>query len=257
MEKPLNTLDNLTEYADPIVYDWENHDFDPDGPFYLALARQLGGPALEIACGTGRLAIPLAQQGVEITGLDIVAGMLTRAREKAGSLPIQWVEADARRFDLGKQFNLIFLSSAGMQHLLTRADQEAALACVRAHLAPGGRFAFGVFFPHARGMESAEEEHEWFTYTNDLGQEVRVSGTDSYDDLRQVNTETAYRRWRNATGEEVLQVAPLSLRYYFPQELETLLHYNGFEVLERYGDWDRSPLTNESQMMIFVCQGRR
>ncbi len=245
---------NLIEYDDPIVYDWENHDFDPDGPFFLTLAQQLGGPALEIACGTGRLTIPMAEQGVEITGLDIVPGMLARAKEKAPHLPIRWVEADARYFNLGMQFRLIFMSSAGMQHFLTRADQEAALACVRAHLAPEGRFVFGVLFPHARNMETCETEQEWFVYTNDLDQEVRVTGTDSYNDLSQVHTETAYRRWKDETGQEILQVAPLSLRYFFPQEMDLLLQHNGFEVLERYGDWDRSPLTSESLMMIFVCQ---
>lgn len=250
----MNTLDNFSEYADPVVYDWENSEFEPDGPFHLALAQETGGPVLEIACGTGRLAIPLARQGVEITGLDIVPGMLARARQKAGALPVEWVEADARCFELGKQFNLIFVSSAGMQHLLTRCDQEAALGCIRRHLAPGGRFTFSVFLPHGRAMQTCEEEQEWYTYTNEFGQEVRVTGADSYDDLRQVHTETAHRRWRNAAGQEVHQVAPLSLRYYFPQEMEALLHYNGFEILERYGDWDRSPLSNDSQMMIFVCR---
>ncbi len=245
---------NLAEYDNPDVYDWENHDFEPDGPFYLALAQVLGGPALEIACGTGRLAIPMAQQGVEITGLDIVPGMLARAREKAGGLPIRWVEADARQFDLGAQFRLIFMSPATLQHFLTRPDQEAALACVRRHLAPGGRFVLSTLFPHARNMGDSTAEQEWFTYANDLGQDVRVSGADSYDDLQQIHTETAYRRWKDDAGQEILQVAPLSLRYFFPQELETLLHYNSFEVLERYGDWDRSPLGGDCQMMIFVCQ---
>jgi SAM-dependent methyltransferase len=249
-----NMNNNLAEYENPIVYDWENHDFDPDGPFFLVLAQQFGGAVLEIACGTGRLTIPLAQAGVNITGLDIAPAMLVRAREKAGSLPIRWVEADARQFGLGQLFNLIFMSSAGMQHLLTHADQEAALACVRAHLAASGRFVFSVLFPHVRNMEVSDGEIEWFTYTNDRGQEVRVTGTDAYDDISQVHTETAYRRWKDENGQENLQVAPLSLRYFFPQELEALLHYNRFEILERYGDWDRSPLTNESQIMIFVCR---
>jgi SAM-dependent methyltransferase len=247
-------MNNLAEYENPIIYDWENADFDPDGPFFLALAQQLGGAALEIACGTGRLTIPLAQAGVTITGLDIAPAMLARAKEKAGKLPIDWMEADARQFDLKKQFNLIFMSSAGMQHLLTRADQEAALACVCAHLSASGRFVFSVLFPHVRNMEASDGEIEWFTYTNDRGQEVRVTGTDAYDDLSQVHTETAYRRWKDENDQENLQVAPLSLRYFFPQELEALLHYNGFETLERYGDWDGSPLTNESQIMIFVCR---
>jgi SAM-dependent methyltransferase len=246
-------MNNLEEYADPLVYDWENKDFEPGGPFYLALARQLGNPVLEIACGTGRLTIPMARQGVDMTGLDVVPGMLDRAKHKAGNLPIRWVEADARNFYLGIKYRLIFMSPATLQHFLERGDQEAALACVRAHLAPDGRFALGVFFPHSRNMTTTETEQEWFTYTNEFGQEVHVTGTDHYDDIRQVHTETAYRRWHDATGKEILKIAPLSLRYFFPQELEALLHYNGFKVLERFGDWNRGPLTSQSQIMIDVC----
>jgi hypothetical protein len=100
-------------------------------------------------------------------------------------------------------------------------------------------------------------EKEWFTKAHPGGREIRVSGTEQYDELSQIKIETAYRRWKDASGEEVVRVAPLALRYTFPQEMESLLHYNGFTILERYGDNDRSPLTNESRLMIYVCQKRK
>jgi hypothetical protein len=100
-------------------------------------------------------------------------------------------------------------------------------------------------------------EKEWFTEQHPDGWEIRVSGTEHYDELSQIKVETAYRRWKDESGREVVKVAPLSLRYNFPQELETLLHYNGFTVVERYGDNDASPLTNESRLMIYVCQKRK
>jgi hypothetical protein len=89
------------------------------------------------------------------------------------------------------------------------------------------------------------------------GWEIRVSGTEHYDAVWQVKIETAYRRWKDASGQEVVRIAPLALRYYFPQELETLLHHNGFMVMERYGDNDSSPLTNESRMLIYICRKRK
>jgi hypothetical protein len=98
-----------------------------------------------------------------------------------------------------------------------------------------------------------ETEKEWFTYKNPAGREIRVSGTENYDPIRQVKLETAFRRWTDDNGQEILKVAPLSLRFMFPQEMEALLHYNGFKILERYGDWDSSPLTAESALMILVC----
>jgi SAM-dependent methyltransferase len=248
---------NLEEYADPELYDLENSRFEPDGPFFLELARQVGGAVLEIGCGTGRITIPLAQQGVDMTGLDIVPQMIERAQEKARGLPIHWVTADARAFSLERPFRLIFESGAAFQHLLTRADQEKFLACVRAHLEPDGRLLIGSIVPTAALMETDETEKAWFSYPNSAGQEVRVSGTQHYDPLRQIKTETAVRRWQRPDGEEAQRIAPLMLRYTFPQELETLLHYNGFTIVERYGDWDRSSLASDSKYMIFICQQSR
>jgi SAM-dependent methyltransferase len=249
-----NQHDNLLEYSDPAIYDLENRSFEPDGPFYLALAQRIGGPVLELGCGTGRITIPLAQDGVDVTGLDVVPGMLARALNKAQGLPIRWVEADARSFRLDREFRLILETGSTFQHLLERADQEAVLSRVREHLAQGGYFVVSTVFPRLDLMQDLEEEDDWFTYEDEQGQEVRVSGTQHYNPLRQVKVETAYRRWYDAQGREMVREVPLALRLIFPQEMEVLLHYNGFEVVERYGDWDGSPLTAESRMMIYVCQ---
>jgi SAM-dependent methyltransferase len=244
--------ENLIEYSDPALYDDENPSFEPDGPFFHRLAAECGGPVLELGCGTGRITIPLAQHGIAITGLDVVPGMLEQARHKAGNLPITWIEADARAFRLPTRFNLIFASGC-FQHFLERPDQEAVLRQVRDHLTPGGLFVFNVFFPHADSLEDADEQ-VWFTFTNANGQEVTVSGTDQYDALRQIKTETAIRRWINASGQPEVRYAPLAQRLFFPQELEALLHYNGFTVIERYGDYDPRPLAHDDSLMIIVCR---
>jgi SAM-dependent methyltransferase len=249
--------ENLVEYADPQIYDLENNAFEPDGPFLLEIARRTGNPVLELGCGTGRLTIPVARAGVEITGLDIVPGMLEHARQKADGLEIPWVLADARTFRLDRAYRLIFESGSVFQHMLTNADQEAFLARVREHLEDEGLFVFGSFFPHPEQLENVDVEKEWFTEQHPDGWEIRVSGTEHYDELRQIKVETAYRRWKDESGREVVKVAPLSLRYNFPQELDALLHYNGFTVVECYGDNNGSPLTNESRLMIYVCQKRK
>ena len=69
---------NLEDYEDPVIYDLENKEFGPDGLFYQSLAQQVQGPVLELGCGTGRVTIPLAQSGIDMTGLDVVPGMLAR-----------------------------------------------------------------------------------------------------------------------------------------------------------------------------------
>ena len=244
---------NLEDYEDPVIYDDENKDFEPDGPFYFSLAKQMDGSVLELGCGTGRVTIPLAQQGVDMTGLDIVPGMLGRAREKAGDLPIRWIEADIRDFHLGERFGLIFTSGSVFQHLVERHEQEKMLACVREHLTPDGLLALDLLYPSRSTMEDADEK-EWFSYDNEAGQTVRVTGIDEYDPIRQIKHETAYRHWIDDEGQEIIKRARFSLRLIFPQEMAALLHYNGFSIVHRYGDWDRSPLTAESQNMIYVCK---
>ena len=103
-------------------------------------------------------------------------------------------------------------------------------------------------------MATVTEEQPWFSYTMPAGVEVKVSGTQHYDPLRQVKVETAYRRWREPDGEEVVKVAPLSLRQTFPAELEALLHENHFEILARYGDWQLTPFDRHSHLLICLCR---
>jgi SAM-dependent methyltransferase len=244
---------NLEEYLEPDLYDLENPDFEPEGSFYLSIAKEIGGPVLELGCGTGRITIPLAQNGLEMTGLDVVPGMLALARAKADNLPIHWVEADVRNFNLGRKFKFIFESGSVFMHMLTNADQLAFLARVREHLAPEGRFVVCLQFPHPAGLCPNTEEEEWFTYQDRLGRTICVSGTEIYDELCQVRTETAIRHIVSSDGTEIVQVAPLQLRCTFPQELEALLDRTGFEVQERYGGPDRSSLTGDSRYMIFIC----
>jgi len=252
----MNEQNNLIEYADPILYDLENKDFDPSGSFMLKMAKALGGSVLEVGCGTGRVTIPLAQNGVNIVGLDVVPGMIERAKAKSNGLFIEWIAADARSFQLNRKFRLIFETGCVFQHILVRLEQEAYLANVRTHLEDNGRFVISLIFPHPDILTNVDTEKDWFKVQHPDGLEIRVSGTEHYDEVNQIKTETAYRRWTDADGKEVLRIAPLPLRYVFPQEMEAMLHYNGFTILERYGDYDSSPLTNESRMQIYVCRKR-
>jgi SAM-dependent methyltransferase len=248
-----SAVSDLTEYTDPELYDLENQQFELAGPFYLTLAQQLGSPVLELGCGTGRYTIPLAQHGIAITGLDVVPQMLARAQEKATGLAISWVEADARSFQLNRTFRLIFESGAMFEHLLDRTAQMQMLFSVRQHLAGDGRFVVALQRPTPALMANVTEEQFWFSYTTPAGIEVRVSGTQHYDPVRQVRTETAYRRWTDASGQSIERVAPLGQRSTFPAEMETLLDDTGFAIIERYGNWDFSPLTDDSNTLIYVC----
>jgi SAM-dependent methyltransferase len=259
---------NLEEFADPQNYDIEDAS-DTGIAFYSALARETGGSVLEIACGTGRVSIPIARLGYAVTGLDITPGMLALARSKAAGLPARWVEGDARTFDLGERFQLIFLTGNAFQAFLTRADQEALLERVGAHLHDEGLFAFETRNPRWASLETREQaaeglftlletrdtEEYWQTYTDRSGYRVRVSNTQAYDHVAQILHWTTYRRWRVGEQEHT-KITRIAVRFTFPQELAALLHYNGFTILRQYGDWNLEPLSAASPSIISVCRKR-
>jgi SAM-dependent methyltransferase len=270
--RPLIDHDNLEEYADPVDYDRQDSS-DTGVAFYSALAWEAGGPVLEIACGTGRVAIPIARQGFAVTGLDVVPAMLDRARFKAeaAGLSVRWVEGDARDFDLdSERFRLIFLTGNAFQAFLTNADQEALLGRVRAHLHDEGLFAFETRNPRWRTSEGRDEDPDGlFVYletraeeealaphTDAHGREVRESRSRTYDHVAQVLHWTSYRRWHEGGAQERTKTTRIALRYTFPQELAALLHHNGFTIARRYGDWDGEPLTAASPSIIVVCRKR-
>ena len=115
----LKKLDCIQIYADAIDYDEDHGDIDWDIPFYMEEAKRACGEVLEIACGTGRLTLPLAKAGIKITGLDVSAPMIKRAKEKAREedLTIDWLLSDCRKFKIQKRFNLVFAALNSMQHL--------------------------------------------------------------------------------------------------------------------------------------------
>jgi SAM-dependent methyltransferase len=255
---------NLEAFSDPVNYDREDPS-DTGVAFYSALAQEAGGSVLEIACGTGRVTIPIAKLGFTVTGLDIVPGMLEQAKSKSAGLPIRWVEGDARTFDLGEQFRFIFFTGNAFQAFVTNTEQEALLQRVRAHLHDEGLFAFETrnpLFPNTKTreglfplLETHTKEEDTYSFINANGHEVRESTTQVYDPVTQILHLTGYKRWHDGKKEHT-KMTRTALRYTFPQELIALLHYNGFIILRQYGDWNEEPLTATSPSIISICRKR-
>jgi SAM-dependent methyltransferase len=255
---------NLEAFSDPINYDQEDPS-DTGVAFYSALAGEAGGSVLEIACGTGRVTIPIAKLGFPTTGLDIVPGMLERARSKSAGLPVRWVEADARTFDLHEQFHFIFLTGNAFQAFVTNAEQEASLQRVHAHLHNEGLFAFETrnpLFPNSRTragffplLETCTEAEERPPFIDVDGHEVRESITQVYDHVMQILHLTGQKRWHDGKAEQT-KITRTALRYTFPQELAALLHHNGFRIERQYGDWNYEPLGASSPSIITICRPR-
>jgi SAM-dependent methyltransferase len=246
--------DGSEVYWDGLQYDAFNMPAQADLPFYLAEARKARGPVLELACGTGRLAIPLSQAGVDVTGLDLSAPMLERAAAKAAEAgaAVKFVRGDARSFDLKRRFKLVFMAFNSLQHLGRREELEGLFSSVRRHLAPGGRFIADVFNPDPLCLVRDPDELLPVAYYDDPagGGKMLVNEQYSYDREAQVARITwHYRRERD--GRTLKKI--LNLRCFFPQELPSLLKYNGFRVLARYGDFRRTPFKGEHMKQVLVC----
>lgn len=253
---------DLDTYDGAEEYDRENGLTGPDLDYYLDLAHAVGGPALDLACGTGFLTIPFARLGLAVTGVDRAGPMLDLARRKAGALPIRWLRADCRSLDLGERFRLVTLTGNAFQEFLTREDQEGLLGTARRHLAPDGVFAFETRFPRPSELLTPaalagewSEETIWRTFADEEGRTVTVSTAQRHDALRQTVDYVIHRRWRE-DGRGEVRTEHTTLRLVYPREMEALLHYNGLAIRDAYGDWDRRPLANDSPRMIYVCRLR-
>jgi SAM-dependent methyltransferase len=227
------------------------------GPaFWLELAQTYGDPVLEIMSGTGFIAIPLAQAGHDVTGVEMAEPMLVEAARKsqAAGVDVKWVRGDARSFDLGRQFKLILLPSNSICHLLTRQDLEMCLATVARHLRPEGRFALNVFVPSLPLLiRSPDEEQEFGGYMDpDSGEQVVMTHRSWYDADTQIKHHQLLRR----VGKGPIEPdGELTMRIYFPQELDALLWYNGFSIEHKYGE-DHRPFDARSAMQYYILKLR-
>jgi SAM-dependent methyltransferase len=243
-------------YRDGRHYDELNRSLAlADVPFYVDEAKRAGGPMLELACGTGRVTIPIAQSGVEIVGLDQSASMLAYARSKAADagVNITWVEADCRQFELSRKFALIFMAFNSMQHLHDHESLAALFGNVRKHLAEGGRFIFDVFNPSIAILNrDPSQRYVERQYEDPDGRgTITLEQTAVYDDAAQVNRITWYF---SLPGEKDFRVEQLPMRCFFPQELDLLVRANGFAIEEKFSNFERKPFAGGGMKQVVVCK---
>ena len=215
------------------------------------MAVEAVGPVLDLAGGDGRVSLALAVTGAAVTGLDLSEAMLTQARRQATAqgLNVNWVQADLRSFNLATRFALALLPYNGLQQLHSAADLEAFFACLRRQLLPGGRFALDLHLPQPRIL--ARDPDEWFGVEGSpqaQGWQVQAERS-AYDPLTQVLTQT----WRLAGPEGASRDLSLSLRQFYPQELQALLKAQGFALQAAWGGFHAEPLDPSSLRQVLLC----
>lgn len=256
-------------YRDPSYYEYEFADRKSDVRFYVeqyvAHSEETGGAALELGVGGGRVALKAVRKGASVVGLDYTQGMLEEAAQRREKLPkarrahLKLVLGDMRRFAFARPFGLISCPFNAFQHLYTREDIEGCLSSVRAALAPDGRFIFDVLLPDLDYLNRpAFKRYPGIRFRHPtFDADYFYSEQSAYDPVRQISQMWFhYDRAQPSLSAPEEHVIQLSHRCFFPQELEALLHYNGFTVESLWGDFEGGPLHKDSESQVVICRPR-
>ncbi|MDD5191430.1 MAG: class I SAM-dependent methyltransferase [Dehalococcoidales bacterium] len=261
-------MDNKGNYDQDFVADYYDVFYDrqhrQDVEFYINYARAAGGKTLELGCGTGRVLIPTAAAGCDITGFDFSEQMLQRCRKKLAEQPedvqarVSLVQGDMTNFRLNEKYSLITIPFRPFQHLITVPEQKACLQCVYRHLTDHGLFVFDVFRPSLPRLIDTK-----YLMEMDVEPEVelpdgrrvrRTNRTAAFHPTEQYNDIEIIHYIKYPDGRQERLVHSFRMRYFFRTEMEHLLELIGFKIIDFFGGFDKSPFTDISKEMIFVSR---
>jgi SAM-dependent methyltransferase len=215
---------------------------DPVVDFLAGLAG--GGPALELGIGTGRIALPLSQRGVDVHGIDLSEAMVERLRAKPGADKIAVTVGDFATTRVPATFSLAYLVFNTINNLTTQDEQVACFQNVAAHLAPGGCFVIEVGVPQLRRLPPGERFRPFDVSPEHLG-------FDEFDVVTQGLVSHHFSlldgAWRRVS---------IPFRYAWPAELDLMARIAGMHLRERWAGWRREPFTAESTKHISVWEKR-
>ncbi|MBJ7355781.1 MAG: class I SAM-dependent methyltransferase [Nocardioides sp.] len=216
--------------------------FAPDvlDPAVDLLARLAGdGPALELAIGTGRVAIPLTDRGVPVTGIELSQPMVDELHRKRADIPV--VVGDMATSRAPGEFSLVYVVWNSIGNLRTQAEQVACFANSARHLAPGGRFVVELGVPAIRRFPPGQEAVPFH-----VGE--RHVGFDTYDMTTQQGTSHHYTR----QADGFVEYGASNFRYIWPAECDLMAQLAGMVLESRFADWVGSPFTNDSESHVSV-----
>ncbi len=245
-------------------YDAENERLGwlaRDVPFFLGQLPKRSQHVLELAAGTGRAAIPIAQAGHRVVGVDYASDMLALARRKRDAVglserELSLVHADVLKLDLGRTFDWVAIFFNTFLGFTTLAEQDAVLQVARKHLKPRGRLWLDIFQPNLALM--ADEESLGIDpavfFVPHLNRTVFMAVDVKRDPSKQLQEVTFNYRWFDERGRQRTQKTRFSLTFIFPRELRILLERNGFRIESIFGDHDAAPLDADSPRIIGRCR---
>lgn len=200
-----------------------------------------GGPVLELAVGTGRVAIPLVERGLAVTGIELSPAMVAELRRKADAQTLPVAVGDMTTTTVDGEFSLVYLVWNSISNLRTQAEQVQCFRNAARHLRPGGRFVVEMWVPPLRRLPPGQLAVPFDVSDGHLG-------FDTYDLVTQECTSHHYRRRRDGTVE----YGAGRFRYAWPAELDLMAALAGLELEARWEDWMRSPFTCDSTEHVSV-----
>jgi len=237
----------------------ELSDFD-DYPFYRFLIESNPGQVLDLGCGTGRILCPLAQDGIEVTGIDSSDEMLEicRAKLARSGLEAELSRGDIRKFDLGSQFDSILIPGFTFNLLLETQEIEGCLDACLKHMKPSGQLVFPTYMP-------------WEMLESDANQKPLTKRRESLSD-RKGSRIVAWQGWEINRFDQLLQLRnrfqhldstgvlqceedrSMTLRWHLPYDMLTLLQKSGLGDVSVYGDFTFDPPESDSESVIYVAR---
>lgn len=250
----------IAKFYDLIYANYNRKDIE----FYINYSKKARGKTLELGCGTGRILIPTAISGCEITGLDVSPFMLKKCQEKLVKQPktvqdrVKLIQGNMTDFETEEMYSLVTTPFRSFQHLISIEEQKACLQCANKHLLPNGLLIldlFHTFPPRIYDKKYINEEEE----INDLklpdGRRIRrTSLTSAFHRAKQYNDIKLIYYISHPDGKEERLVQSFPFRYFFRYEVEHLLELCGFKVIELFGDFERAKFSDNSPEMIFVAE---
>lgn len=246
------------DWAD--IYDRVYADLDHDIPFYVQQAIASGGPVLELGCGTGRVALAVAEAGIDVVGVDISPRMVEVAQAKAAQRGLaeraRFEVGDMRSLRRGDGFALVTIPFRGLLLLTSADDQRAALATAAAHLGPGGVLAFDVFNPDPEMLaDTGDERFVDSIVPQPSGGSVIVYATNAWDHAAQLSTPHLWIEERDAEGVVLAtHEREFAMRYLWPGETTAMLADAGFGVDACYGGFDGEPVEDDCDDLVWVAR---